>query len=55
MPLLGAAIGEYIAQRDLRHAGKVGLGTWVGLLIGTAVQVAIVFAMIGAFAVALVV
>jgi uncharacterized protein len=55
MPLAGAAIGEYIAQRDLRNAGKVGIATWLGLLIGTAVKVAIVFTMVGVFAVALLV
>ena len=54
MPLLGAAVGEYIAQRDLRRAGTVGFATWLGLLVGTAVKVAIVFAMIGAFVLALV-
>ena len=54
MPLVGAAIGEFIAQRDLRRAGKVGVATWVGLLAGTAVKVAIVFAMLGAFVAALV-
>jgi len=53
MPLVGAAVGEYIAQRDLRRAGTVGVATWLGLLVGTAVKVAIVFAMIGAFVVAL--
>jgi uncharacterized protein YqgC (DUF456 family) len=54
MPLVGAALGEFVAQRDLRRAGTVGIATWLGLLIGTAVKVAIVFAMIGAFVVALV-
>ncbi len=54
MPLAGAAIGEYIAQRDLRRAGKVGLATWLGLLLGTAAKVAIVFAMVGVFVAALV-
>ena len=49
MPLVGAAIGEYSAQRDLRRAGKVGIATWVGLLLGTAVKIAIVFAMVGIF------
>jgi len=53
MPLVGAAVGEFIAQRDLRRAGKVGVATWIGLLLGTAVKVAIVFAMVGAFVVAL--
>ena len=55
MPLAGAAIGEYIAQRDLRRAGKVGIATWIGLLLGTAAKVAIVFAMIGIFVFALIV
>ena len=54
MPLLGAAIGEYIAQRDLRRAGHVGLATWIGLLAGTAVKLAIVFAMVGGLVFALV-
>ena len=53
MPLAGAAIGEYFAQRDLRRAGSVGVATWLGLLLGTAIKVAIVFAMVGAFVVAL--
>ncbi len=53
MPLVGAAIGEYAAQRDLRRAGKVGLATWLGLLLGTAAKVAIVFAMVGVFVAAL--
>ena len=53
MPLVGAAIGEFIAQRNLRRAGKVGLATWVALLLGTAAKVAIVFAMVGIFAVTL--
>ena len=54
MPLIGAAIGEFVAQRDLRRAGKVGLATWIGLLLGTAAKVAIVFAMVGIFVAALV-
>ena len=53
LPLAGAAIGEYLAKRDLRVAGKAGLATWLGLLIGTALKVAIVFAMLGFFAGAL--
>ena len=54
MPLVGAAVGEFIAQRDLRRAGTVGVATWLGLLVGTAIKVAIVFAMIGVFVLALV-
>ena len=53
LPLAGAALGEYLAKRDLRRAGTVGFATWLGLLIGTAAKVAIVFAMIGMFVAAL--
>jgi hypothetical protein len=49
MPLVGATIGEYLAQRDVRRAGKVGIATWIGMLLGTAVKVAIVFVMVGTF------
>lgn len=55
MPLAGAALGEYIAQGDMRRAGHVGIATWIGLLVGTAVKLAIVFAMVGLFAFALMV
>jgi hypothetical protein len=49
LPLAGAAIGEYLAERDMLRAGKVGLATWLGIVIGTALKVAIVFAMLGMF------
>jgi uncharacterized protein YqgC (DUF456 family) len=55
MPLAGAAIGEYVARRDAWRAGRVGVATWIGLLLGTAVKVALVFAMVGIFVFALVV
>ena len=47
MPLIGAAIGEFWAKRDLIHAGRVGLATWIGMIVGTAVKVALAFAMTG--------
>ena len=53
MPLVGAAIGEFIAQRNVRRAGTVGLATWLGMLLGTAIKIAIVFTMIGVFVIAL--
>jgi uncharacterized protein len=52
MPLIGAAIGEYIAQRDALKAGRIGVATWIGLLVGTVLKLAIVFTMIGVFIVA---
>jgi uncharacterized protein YqgC (DUF456 family) len=54
MPLAGAAIGEFVAERNVVRAGTVGVATWIGLLLGTAAKVAIVFAMVGIFVFALV-
>jgi len=53
MPLVGAAIGEFIARKDAWNAGKVGVATWVGMLVGTIAKVAIVFLMVGVFVAAL--
>ncbi len=81
MPLVGAVIGEYIAQTRRggpnpggpavlnpdgsvvvnrgsasgagQQAAKVGLATWIGLLVGTVVKLVLVFVMVGVFAVAL--
>lgn len=54
MPLVGAAIGEYLARRDALRAGKVGLATWLGLVAGVVAKLGIVFAMLGVFAAALI-
>jgi len=54
MPLVGAAIGELIARGDLVRAGKVGVATWIGMVIGTIAKVAIVFVMVGVFLAALI-
>ena len=51
-PFVGATVGELISNRDLQRAGKVGLGTWVGMVFGTATKLALVFSMLGIFAAA---
>jgi uncharacterized protein YqgC (DUF456 family) len=51
-PFLGAVAGEMVHRRDLRAAGKVGLGTSLGLLLGMAAKTAVVFTMLGLFALA---
>lgn len=53
LPLAGAAVGEFIAHRDALRAGRVGVATWVGLLIGAVLKLAIVFTMVGIFVAAL--
>jgi uncharacterized protein YqgC (DUF456 family) len=49
-PFLGAFAGEYLARRDLRQAGRAGLGTWLGLFLSTAGRLALVVLMLGLFA-----
>jgi len=51
-PFLGALAVELIIHKNIREAGKAGLGTWLGLLVGTALKLALVFTMIGIFAIA---
>ena len=41
--------GELCARRDFSQAGKVGLGTWLGLLIAAIAKVVIAFLMIATF------
>jgi uncharacterized protein len=59
MPLVGAAIGEYLYLKGhpeaLQRAGKVGVATWLGIILGMIGKVVIVFIMLGIFGVALLV
>ena len=48
-PFLGALLGELWHTRALRRATHVGLATWVGLLLGTVLKLALAFAMLGLF------
>ena len=53
MPLVGAAVGEYLARKDETRAVKVGLATWVGIMLGLIAKVVLAFIMVGVFAAAL--
>jgi len=48
-PFLGAVAGEWLSVRNLRQAGKVGVGTWLGMILGIGAKLALVFAMVGIF------
>lgn len=48
-PFLGAVVGEYLSRRNWAQASKVGIGTWIGLMLGTAGKIAVIFAMVGLF------
>jgi uncharacterized protein YqgC (DUF456 family) len=48
-PFVGAVVGEYLSRRNLRQAGRVGIGTWIGMILGTAGKLAVIFAMVGLF------
>ena len=51
-PFLGALLGELWHTRALRRATHVGLATWLGLLLGTVLKLALAFSMIGLFVLA---
>lgn len=53
-PFVGALAGELIHLRGLGRdqvgqATRVGVGTWVGILLGTVLKLGLVFAMLGLF------
>lgn len=48
-PFIGAVLGEYLSRRNWEQAGKVGIGTWIGLIVGTAGKLAVIFTMVGLF------
>ena len=49
-PFVGAVAGELSANRQLLHAGRAGLGTWLGLLLGSVAKLTLAFLMLGVFA-----
>lgn len=53
LPFVGAVVGELIARRDQMHALKVGVGTWLGLMLGMLAKVVLCLMMVGVFVVAL--
>ncbi len=54
-PFIGAVVGEFIAGSNLNKAATVGVGTWLGLLFGTLLKLALCFTMLGVFLLALVI
>ena len=52
-PFIGAVIGELAHSRHGGTAAKVGIGTWIGLLLGTVAKIGIAFVMLGIFVLAL--
>jgi uncharacterized protein YqgC (DUF456 family) len=40
---------EYVARRNWRQASRVGLGTWIGMLLGIAGKLTLVLTLVGIF------
>lgn len=38
-PLVGAAVGEFANKRNILLAGKVGIGTFIGWIVGTVAKI----------------
>jgi uncharacterized protein len=55
MPLVGAAVGEFVAQKEHGRAVKVGVATWLGLMVGLLAKVVLAFTMLGIYVMALLV
>ena len=48
-PFAGAVLGELTSHRDMARAGRVGVGAWIGFMLGIGAKVGLAFAMIGTF------
>ena len=46
---IGALAGELWHGRDVGQAAKVGLGTWLGIVLGVVLKLGLTFAMLGLF------
>jgi uncharacterized protein len=53
-PAVGAIVFEYLKNPDFGRAAKAGLGAFLGFVLGSAVKIALAFALVGIVVVALV-
>ena len=56
-PFVGALLGELVwlrgvGGRELGQATKVGVGTWLGVVVGTVLKLGVAFLMVGLFVLA---
>lgn len=51
-PFAGALLGELVAGGTLRKAAGVGVGAWLGFVVGAVVKLGVCFTMLGVFATA---
>ncbi len=52
-PFIGVVAVEMFRGKSAREAGKIGLGTWIGMAVGMALKVGLAFTMLGIFLFAL--
>lgn len=48
-PFAGAMLGELSGGSDLVRSGRAGIGAWLGMVVATAVKLALCFLMVGLF------
>ena len=48
-PFIGAVLGELSGGSNVVQSGRAGIGAWLGMVLATAVKLAIAFLMIGIF------
>jgi uncharacterized protein len=51
-PFVGAVAGELGAGRTVKQAGRAGVASWIGFVVGTLGKLALLFTMIGIFVLA---
>ncbi|MEI6736993.1 MAG: DUF456 domain-containing protein, partial [Pseudomonadota bacterium] len=51
-PFVGAVLGELITRQKLNQASRVGIATWLGMMMGILAKLAIALTMLGIFVIA---
>ena len=51
-PFVGAVAGKMLSHGKMQQAARAGFATWMGLIFGTLAKLALVFTMLGVFALA---
>ena len=48
-PFIGAVVGELSGGNSMVQSGRAGVGAWIGMVVATAIKLALAFLMIGIF------
>jgi len=52
-PFVGGLVGELTAGSSMRRSAHIGLGAWIGFVVGSVLKITLAFTMLGVFLLAI--